>query len=329
MFSGFPDVGVVRSPLPNIADPKVDPLAEAEAKRPDGSVMRLTFPSVTEVVIDAHAVLRIVKHARDHGTRIVNGSLTGLQFGTVGEITNAIPYVASADAEDEGKRDREDHQALIQRYGSAGMDRFPVGRYICSAHGAHLSSRQVSHLESCVRSGEPSLLLAYDPIRSAMGKLYLKAYVLSDTYLNMIREELDALKRPDSETAAEERRNRVRHLDGEGLLKEVPVRINANVLQLQLLASLASKPRPVRNDIIANHDLGRYMERNMHNAVEVLERLRTDVNHRVARHREDGALPLRPETHILAQQLKEQAAHLHALAAGSALNLDFARRVAP
>uniref|UniRef100_A0A7S1W5K7 JAB1/MPN/MOV34 metalloenzyme domain-containing protein n=1 Tax=Neobodo designis TaxID=312471 RepID=A0A7S1W5K7_NEODS len=319
MFKGYPKVGATTA--------LGAPIEEADFTRETGPVMTLDFPRVERVVIDAHALLRIVKHARDGGTRTVSGTITGMQVGTVAEVTNAVPYVQSPDAEDEGRRDRADHQALIDKLGASGFDRFPLGRYACCTHSTHLNSRHLMHLEGCVRRGEPSVVIAYDPLRSAMGKLYVKAYVLGDAYLAALREELDLAKRPDGDVAIDERR-RHKKMDGEGMLKEVPVEVYASSLQQQLLSKLAQQPRHVHNSIIANHDLGRYTERSLSNTVDAMERLRADVSYRQARHREDGVAPLRAETHVLAQQLKEQARHLRAVAAGAALNLDFARKVA-
>jgi hypothetical protein len=320
MFAGYPDVGATVKPGSTIV--------EADSTREDGPVMSLAFPNIERVTVDLHAALRIVKHARDGGSRVVSGTLTGMQIGTVGEVTNAVPYVQSQDAaEDEGRRDRADHQALIDKLGACGLDRFPLGRYTCCTHSAHVSGNNLKHHESCVKRGEPALVLAYDPLRTAMGKLYLKAYVLSDDYLQLIRDEMDFAKGPNSDSAAAlEDMRRAKKLSGEGLLREVPVEISANTLQQQLLATLATRPRSVQNTIIANHDLGRYTERALTSTVDVLERLRIDVNYRQTRHREEGVAPLRAETHMLAQQLKDQSRHLNAIAGGSALNLDFARQ---
>lgn len=321
MFSGYPQTTVTRAAGVPLAD-------DAETSE-HGPVMTLEFPAIEKVIIEAHAVLRIVKHARDGGTRIVGGTVTGMQFGTTAEVTSAVPYVQSNDAKDEeeARRDRADHDTLIERYGAAGFDRFPLGRYTCCTHSAQIASRHLNHLEMCVRKGEPSLLVAYDPLRSEMGKLYLKAYTLSDQYLSIVREEMDLAKRPDGEVALEERR-KARKMDGSGVLKEVPVEIHANALQQVLLAQLAQKPRGVQNTIIANHDLGRYTERALTVTVDVLEKLRADVSYRQGKHRDDGIAPQRADTHVVAQQLLEQSKHLDAIASGSALNLDFARHVA-
>jgi hypothetical protein len=317
MFAGYSDVKATTT--------VGTPIREEDMEREDGPVMTLQFPGIELVRVDIHAALRIVKHARDSGSRMVMGSLVGMQIGTVAEVTNAVPFVQSPDADDEGKKDRADHMELKRRLSQCGLDSFAVGRYTCSAHSMHLSSRNLTHLENLVRNGEPSVIVAYDPLRSAMGKLYLKAFVLSDEYLAIVREDMTLANHPDSE-AMEERR-RPKKIEG-GLVKEIPVEIYASSLQQQLLGSLAEKPRNVQNSVIAHHDLGRYTERALATANDVLEKLRSDVTFRQVRHRGDeGVAALRSDTHMLAQQLKDQALHINAIAAGSVLNLDFARKI--
>lgn len=317
MLRHFPSVGVAK---------EVAPIDDNEATCDTGAVMSTALPAIERVVIDVHAALRIVKHARDAAPRSVFGKLTGIQIGTTAEVSGAVPYVQTPSFgtqltdEEREERDATEDAATFERFAAAGFDTFAVGRYACCSHGLHLTARQLSNLCDSIHNGEPALLIAYDPLRSSMGKPWLKALIPTAEFA----ETLKADKDPDAPGP------KTLSITESGVLREVPIEIYASTLQGAVLRGLAAKPRNVVNEVVQHSAVGRYTDRALHSLVENMDRLRSDVNARVYRsgHEEGGGVALRQETHVLVQQLREQSGHINAVAAGVSLNLDFARHMA-
>lgn len=301
-----------------------EPIKVDEEGRSEGAIMTTSMPPPTKVVIEAQALLRIVKHAQDAHGRQAQGRLTGMQFGSVLEVSCAVPAIQTPLAattmteEERDERDAKDEAQLIDLMARAGLDTFVVGRYVCCSQNVHLTSRHLSFLQEAIVAGSPPVLLHYDPVRSSMGKLYLRALTPTAAFFNYLR---DGVKTADALV-----KNGV---DSAGLFDDVPVEFATSTAGSIILADVATTLKPVANELVASGELGRFTERSMQQLTDSLDRLRNEVNMRQNPgpndKAADGTHPLRVEGLLLAHQLKEQAIQIEALGAGVALSLDFAR----
>lgn len=289
---------------------KVDLKHENTAE--NGFVMASQFQPIESVKLDSTALLRIVKHARDFAPNRVNGDLLGTQLGSTVEVTSVLPTVSTGsllsgltDAErdkkeEEDKKDRANALRLMRESGFGGL---VVGTYNAASQSSFFSAHNVKTLQAQVTAGYPCLLLVYDPVRSQLGKLYLRAFTLSPPFVPT-REQ-----RSDSERIGSP-------------LREVPISMSASVLSKSLLYQhVAPKCRGAKNVVVEQGSLERYNERLLQAEIEAMEKIRSDL-YQLSNANEKGSLKM--ETRILCLQLREQATHVAAVAQGSSLNLNFA-----
>lgn len=318
MFRNFPEVSVTKGPFHQLDE-------GYEATQADGFVLRTQFPTAVSVSIDAHCLLRMTKHARDAHSRSAFGRLLGMQRSDrTLEITGAVPAVQTSiygtqmTEEERDKKDTEDDQNHLNLMSKAGYDSFVVGRYAVCNFGLHLSLRQLQLMNAALKNGDPTVLLAYDPLRTSMGKLWLKAYVPGPKFFDAFPDD-DENKKPQ-EFSSEE-------LATAGILREVPVEVRTSTLQdLYLRDTVVTKPRSVCNQLSAKGELGKYAERVLQGMSDGMDRLRTDVNTRSWALQNGETVVFKPETQLMMQQLREQSTHLSAVCGGSMLALDFANK---
>lgn len=318
MFRNFPELSVSKGPFHQLDD-------GVESTEADGFVLRTQFPTAVSVALDAHALLRITKHARDAAPRPAFGRLLGMQRNDrTLEITSAVPavqtqlYGTQMSEEERDKKDADGDRSHLNLMSKAGYDSFVVGRYAACGFGLHLTLRQLGLMNISLRNGDPSVLLTYDSLRSSMGKLWLKAYVPGPKFFDAFPDD-DENKKPQ-EFSAEE-------LATAGILREVPVEVRVSTLQAMFLRdSVVQKPRAVCNQLAAKGELGMYAERVLGGMSDGMDRLRTDVNSRSWALQNGETVVFKPETQLMMQQLREQSTHLSAVCSGSLLALDFASK---
>lgn len=336
MFRSHPDIIKAVN-----ADAPIDYDAE---KRPGGATFRTQFDVIDRVVIEGQAVLRIIKHVSTYEpTRAipVQGFLLGLQLGSTVEITNILPHNQTQlfshernDAALERERDAKDakrEQEALDHMGKAGLDTCVVGRYSKTAYGSY--HRNLKSLEEMYHSGEPPLIIAYDPLRSAMGMLWLKAYVPSRAFIDYLKASRDkggksAGPAKDADDAEAEAAGKYE------FLKEIPVEIANNTAAQMVLAKVATQPRPVPNAYTQGGELHAWQYRILD---ETFEKLSETMDNRNGIQRYDNrvlATCLAEETQMNRAQLamtmdqvSQRAQQLGNIASGIALNLEFVRRM--
>jgi translation initiation factor 3 subunit H len=158
---------------------------------------------LTKVTISSLALLKIVQHGTRALPELCAGCLLGLDDGAGGlEVTDGFAYPAassgaSADDEDgsgQGESDaaefREDMMKLLR---DCNVDDFCVGWYRTVNMGdwcnIDLIEQQFEHQEDCDQgTGKAkSCFLVYDPYQSERGVLALKAFRLTDAFMEVMR----------------------------------------------------------------------------------------------------------------------------------------------
>lgn len=170
-----------------------------------------------EVVIDGLAVLKIVRHCNDNLPSMSAGSLLGLDMNGVLEVTYAFPNPAPRqDAEGNAETGTDELEGseyqieMMKMLRDVGVDNNCVGWYQ-SMYLGQMCNEAVVNIQYSYQSSadisENSVVIMYDPIQSKKGTLVIKAYRLSDAYIESKRNRSNTFIRPAN------------------ILQELPVRV--------------------------------------------------------------------------------------------------------
>jgi hypothetical protein len=322
MLTNFPTVKVSSAPLAAL---------DIDHERTKGAVAATHFPIATSVVIESQALLRIVKHANDFGSRTAAGKLTGMQFGTAIEVTLAVPeyqppYDPNLTLDELAVRRREvelEERSNLERLGKAGFDGFVVGRYVSCAHSAlsefnvkmlaeamsDVPSRRGAQNKEPAKEARPGLLLVYEPQKTSMGRLHIKAYVPTPEYAAY------------AATAGGTAEFVKSGMSASGVVREVPLTVHVSPLAELLFGQLAAAPRAVRNTVVADGSLGTFAERGIAQVAEFQREVRQASDY--VRARERGGEQLKAE--LLFERIRTQAQYLANVEIECVANVDFVR----
>jgi translation initiation factor 3 subunit H len=160
---------------------------------PDSLEEIQTQKRVGEVHIDGLALLKITKHCDENSSRIVYGSLLGLDVDGILEVTYSYPIPDpksehSDPSEDSANEfDGQDYQIeMMKMLRDVNMDNNCVGWYQSMYAGTYSTDEivglQFSHQASEDLS-DNSVVLLYDPEQTKRGQLAVRAFRLSDEYM--------------------------------------------------------------------------------------------------------------------------------------------------
>lgn len=173
-----------------------------------------TIKPLREVHIDGLAVLKIMKHCNDNLPTLVSGSLLGVDVDGVLEVTYAYPFPVPKGNEETGydMRDGVEYQKdMMLRLRDMNIDDNSVGWYQSTYLGTMCSNDVVGYQYSFQTSedlSDNSAVIMYDPISSADGgKLAIKAFRLTDKFIEMRRKKLN------------------KFIDPSEILQELPIKI--------------------------------------------------------------------------------------------------------
>ena len=181
----------------NVWAPVPDSLEEVQAQEP-----------VREVHIDGVAVLKIVKHCNDSLPSMVAGSLLGLDVDGVLEVTYSYPFPtpkeAKEDGDDDGKDDSDGQESqldMMKMLSDVNMDNNCVGWYQSTYMGTYSTKAVVNYqhgYQSSEGLSDNSVAIFYDPVQSRKGHLNLRAFRLSDEYMELRRSKSNRFFNPSN-----------------------------------------------------------------------------------------------------------------------------------
>ncbi|XP_062869240.1 eukaryotic translation initiation factor 3 subunit H-B [Trichomycterus rosablanca] len=144
---------------------------------------------VKQVQIDGLVVLKIIKHYQEEGqgNEVVQGVLLGLVVDDRLEITNCFPFPQHN--EDDAEFDEVQYQMEMMRsLRHVNIDHLHVGWYQSTFYGSFMSRALLDSQFSYQHAIEESVVLIYDPIKTAQGSLSLKAYRLTPKLMDIYKE---------------------------------------------------------------------------------------------------------------------------------------------
>merc|ERR1711990_499450 len=161
--------------------------ALTEAKQEEQEVVRQKLDLVE---IDGLAVLKIVKHCKEHLPQLVTGQLLGLDYDQTLEVTNCFPFpstreVDSEDFEAEGGADYQ--MDMMRALRDVNVDNNTVGWYHSTYLGSHITEELISTQANYQENIPKCVCLIFDPMKTAQGNLALKAVRLTDSFLALYK----------------------------------------------------------------------------------------------------------------------------------------------
>jgi translation initiation factor 3 subunit H len=133
------------------------------------------------VQLDGLVLLKIIKHCQEHVPDVVTGQLLGLDVDNRLEVTNCFPF-PSSEGDDEG----DDYQIdMMKCLRTVNVDNNTVGWYQSAFLGSFLNSSIVEAQYTYQKEIPCSVVVVHDPFSTAKGRLALKAYRLTDAFMDM------------------------------------------------------------------------------------------------------------------------------------------------
>jgi translation initiation factor 3 subunit H len=149
---------------------------------------------IKEVIIDGLAVLKIVKHCNDSLPVMVAGSLLGLDIGGALEITYSYAFPgprAEGESGNDGVEDLDGAEyqiEMMKMLRDVNVDNNCVGWYQSMYMGTMCTNDVVNYqysYQSSEELSENSIVVMYDPVQSRKGLLVMKAYRLTDEFMEL------------------------------------------------------------------------------------------------------------------------------------------------
>nr|XP_021149906.1 eukaryotic translation initiation factor 3 subunit H [Columba livia] len=184
-----------------------------------------------EVRNTLQVVLKIIKHYQEEGqgNEVVQGVLLGLVVDDRLEITNCFPFPQHT--EDDADFDEVQYQMEMMRsLRHVNIDHLHVGWYQSTYYGSFVTRALLDSQFSYQHAIEESVVLIYDPIKTAQGSLSLKAYRLTPKLMEVCKEKdfsPEALKKAN--------------ICYENMFEEVPIVIKNSYLINVMLWELEKK----------------------------------------------------------------------------------------
>ncbi|OIW11708.1 hypothetical protein TanjilG_12227 [Lupinus angustifolius] len=132
-------------------------------------------------------ILKIIKHCKDHSPSLVTGQLLGLDVGSVLEVTNCFPF-PMREEDEEVEADGANYQLEMMRcLREVNVDNNTVGWYQSTLLGSFQTVELIETFMNYQENIRRCVCIIYDPSRSDQGVLALKALKLSDSFMELYR----------------------------------------------------------------------------------------------------------------------------------------------
>jgi len=165
------------------------------------------------VQLDGLVLMKIIKHCTENLQEPVTGQLLGLDVDGRLEVTDAfpLPYASSDSSEEENAAYQIEMMKTLRLL---NVDANMAGWYQSALSGEYFTQiLQGQHDNQ--KTLENSVVVVYDPTRSLSGKLAVKAYRLSDTFMKLLNED-------DHSHTKFSRFN----LESSDLFEEIPIKVH-------------------------------------------------------------------------------------------------------
>ncbi|GMP78261.1 hypothetical protein CsSME_00034263 [Camellia sinensis var. sinensis] len=144
-------------------------------------------PPLRVVQIEGLVILKIIKHCKELSPALVTGQLLGLDVGSVLEVTNCFPFPIR-DEDEEIEADGANYQLEMMRcLREVNVDNNTVGWYQSTLLGSFQTVELIETFMNYQENIRRCVCIIYDPSKSSQGVLALKALKLSDSFMELYR----------------------------------------------------------------------------------------------------------------------------------------------
>jgi len=132
-----------------------------------------------------------VKHVKESMPYLVTGQLLGLDIGRSLEVTNCFPFPSRGEREEQEDPDSEsvvEYQwEMMKCLREVNVDNNTVGWYQSAYLGSFLNEALIETQFSYQTTIPKCVALIYDPIRTKQGSLSMKAYRLTEVFMELFK----------------------------------------------------------------------------------------------------------------------------------------------
>ncbi|KAF5889903.1 eukaryotic translation initiation factor 3 subunit H, partial [Clarias magur] len=213
-------------------------------------------------------VLKIIKHYQEEGqgSEVVQGVLLGLVVDDRLEITNCFPFPQHT--EDDADFDEVQYQMEMMRsLRHVNIDHLHVGWYQSTVFGSFMSRALLDSQFSYQHAIEESVVLIYDPVKTAQGSLSLKAYRLTPKLMEICKEKdfsTEGLKKAS--------------MGYESMFEEVPIVIKNSHLINVLLWELEEKSTVVEKHELLSLSSSSHLEKSLQMLMDRVDDMCQDIS---------------------------------------------------
>jgi len=205
-------------------------------------------PAILTVQLDGLVLLKIIQHGKDSLPEPVSGQLLGLDTSSgVLEVTSCFPMPSGLNSNQEEAYQIEMMKALR----TVNVDTNTVGWYQSSIMGSFLTPNLIEAQFAYQKHIPNSVVLVYDPILTQRGHLLIRAYRLSERFMNIYGDKNNLTQERFSEAGVESK----------DIFEELPIKIhNAHLVHGFLYELRESKKFNVDDERLSLQH-GPYIER--------------------------------------------------------------------
>ncbi|KAJ3184299.1 Eukaryotic translation initiation factor 3 subunit H [Geranomyces variabilis] len=185
MASANPAANPTASPIPPAGNEIVE---EVDLEGLDPSL--LESKPITVVQLDALVVVKILKHCREHAPQTATGQLLGIDVAGALEVTNCFPFASKSSHDEQDGHDVDTDGAeyqlqMLRCLRKLKFDANTVGWYQSTHLGSFWNQSLIETQYNYQKTFTQSVVIVYDPTRTAQGNLSLRALRLSDAFMEM------------------------------------------------------------------------------------------------------------------------------------------------
>jgi len=227
-----------------------------------------------QVELDGLVVLKIIKHLRENLPDLVTGQLLGLDIKDTLQVTDCFPFPNKLGEEGEGTEEESEqlegaeYQIEMMRcLREVNVDNNTVGWYSSTYMGTFLNESTLETQFNYQERIKKSVVVIYDPLKTSLGVLSLKAYRLTQQFMDVYK----------TQTFTKESLNS-NNLSFQDIFEEIPIKIHNSLLVNGFLGELQEKK--IAEDSFDRLDLSTnpFLEKNLDFLGECLDDLAGEQN---------------------------------------------------
>jgi translation initiation factor 3 subunit H len=234
-----------------------------------------TSSDLTVVQLDGLVVLKIIKHCQDHLPEIVTGQLLGLDIAHAGskevtlEVTNCFPFPTHTGEQDDDTDDAgaEYQLKMMTHLREVNMDYNTVGWYTSTYLGSFLSESLVDTQYNYQNTIRKCVVLVFDPVKTSQGVLSLRAYRLTQAFMNMYADKQRNFTKENLDNA---------NITFNDIFEELPIHIHNSQLINALLYDMEGSDNLTAQFERLNLGFGPFLEKNLEFLAESLDDLASE-----------------------------------------------------